>query len=594
VTEETGNEWADRGSSVFRSQAREDAYLDAGIWGTQPLDALLRHWSGALAGRLAIADSGDREQWTSGAPRALSFSELEAEVARIAGLMVTLELKPDTVVGMQMPNTTDAVVFCLAAWRAGLIVSLFPPYWRASELVPALAECGAKALFTTDRVESDEIGLRLRDVAADAFNIRFLLGVGDDLPEGMIDLVALSREPGIEPLVAAPPRKENPANHVAVITWAEARDGSPVAVPRSHNHLIAAGLGLTVDSALGPKTRLLSTLGPSSLRGLASGLAPWLISGATLHCHHFRNLGGLVGQCVSEMPDIAVLPGALAPYFVKGLAKRSMEPPRLAAVWTCDASDGALPVPFPTAVTDIICLGEAGLMTAPRGAAAKPAPLKVGAHKRPREGEKPDLVDLSFGEFELDTSPEDARRPRQLYVKGPMVPQYTWRDYRAAGTARSQMAQMYYGMATGLYGVLDISAGGVVLPLEPAPASTSVAGHSMPLKELDALYRAHPAVEDAAALFVPDPRLGKRLMAAIVPKADIPFDPSDFRAFLTERKVAVHKHPHSVVLVPMIPRLENGRVERQMLTAAAMQRQSEAEAAAPVEEQEPAIQAHGG
>lgn len=83
-------------------------------------------------------------------------------------------------------------------------------------------------------------------------------------------------------------------------------------------------------------------------------------------------------------------------------------------------------------------------------------------------------------------------------------------------------------------------------------------GVNIPLPAVAARLRAHPAVEAVEVLGVPDEEWGTRVVAFVVGRAD------DLRGWVAE----VHPRswaPQQVVLVPELPLLANGKVDRQAL-----------------------------
>ncbi|WP_430930973.1 hypothetical protein, partial [Robiginitalea biformata] len=86
------------------------------------------------------------------------------------------------------PNTVDTVIAILAALRADLIVSPLPLHWRQKNVLDALNSIGAKGLIAADRIETRDVGTAARDVAAELFSLRFVFGLGKDIPDGLIEL----------------------------------------------------------------------------------------------------------------------------------------------------------------------------------------------------------------------------------------------------------------------------------------------------------------------------------------------------------------------------------------------------------------------
>ena len=89
-------------------------------------------------------------------------------------------------------------------------------------------------------------------------------------------------------------------------------------------------------------------------------------------------------------------------------------------------------------------------------------------------------------------------------------------------------------------------------------------GENISSIEIETVMRAHPGVGDAAVVGKPDPVLGERVVAFVVPGPDGPPDPDGVRAH-----VAVHlahfKVPEEVVFVDDLPRTATGKVIKKQL-----------------------------
>jgi len=74
------------------------------------------------------------------------------------------------------------------------------------------------------------------------------------------------------------------------------------------------------------------------------------------------------------------------------------------------------------------------------------------------------------------------------------------------------------------------------------------------------LYQ-HPKVLEAAAVGVPDPRLGERVCACIVPQSGQSLTLDELIAFLTD-KIATYKLPEFLHLLDALPRTPTGKVQK--------------------------------
>jgi acyl-CoA synthetase (AMP-forming)/AMP-acid ligase II len=84
--------------------------------------------------------------------------------------------------------------------------------------------------------------------------------------------------------------------------------------------------------------------------------------------------------------------------------------------------------------------------------------------------------------------------------------------------------------------------------------------------EIEGIAVRHPAVADAAAIGVPDPRFGERVGLVVVAAPDEPLVTVDaLRAFFVGRGVASMKAPELLAFVEELPRNASGKVKKHVL-----------------------------
>jgi acyl-coenzyme A synthetase/AMP-(fatty) acid ligase len=345
------------------------------------LDGLFRRVLSRQPGAMALLDPADKMRVTCQPPRRLTFAQADRIIGALAAHMTVMGLPSNSVVAIQLANTSEFILTVLAAHRAGLVVALLPQLWRQAELTVALNRTGARAIITTKMIDGINHADLAMNAAAEAFAIRYVGGFGSDLPDGMVSLDEVIADGGIvEPTAAQDARR------AAIVTFDVGEDGMR-AVPRTHLQMIAGGLSLFLESALPQGAGIMAAVAPSSFAGLTSTLVTWLLTGGTLALHHPFDADALEQQLADNQSAVLILPAPLAFKLAEdGLSSRLPDLRHVIALWRAPeqiASSEAWTDPQ-TALTDIYLFGEAGLFSAQRGGNGLPAPIMPGPHGAPR------------------------------------------------------------------------------------------------------------------------------------------------------------------------------------------------------------------
>jgi fatty-acyl-CoA synthase len=83
-------------------------------------------------------------------------------------------------------------------------------------------------------------------------------------------------------------------------------------------------------------------------------------------------------------------------------------------------------------------------------------------------------------------------------------------------------------------------------------------------REIEELLATHEAIEEAAAIGVPDDTYGQRLRAFVVPRPDMTLDEDEVKEFV-KANLARYKVPREVVFVDELPRNPSGKVLKRQL-----------------------------
>ncbi|MDE2379530.1 MAG: AMP-binding protein, partial [Bradyrhizobium sp.] len=87
-------------------------------------------------------------------------------------------------------------------------------------------------------------------------------------------------------------------------------------------------------------------------------------------------------------------------------------------------------------------------------------------------------------------------------------------------------------------------------------------GENIPVVEIEGLMFRHPAVQAVAIVGIPDPRLGERACAFVVPKPGQQISFEQMTQFLADQKVARQYLPERLEIVAELPLTPSGKVQK--------------------------------
>src|SRR5580704_11185127 len=531
--------------------AAVDRYVAAGAWGTRSLPTAFRQAATTYAERTALITPDTQ----------LTYRELDARSDAVAARLLSSGLRPGERVLLQLTNSATAVVAWYGLLKAGLIPVCTLAIHRRLEIEQIGRQSGAVAHLVQADFPSYDLVRLAQEVAGPLPAMRQLVTVGaaPDKPfmpiEDLQDREISGKEQAELLEIAASLDVHGPA----VLQLSGGTTGTPKIIPRLH-----AEYRYNADLTS-------SWWGHTEQSVLAFGL-PLAHNAALTNGLHAAHGAGAALLLATPAADV------MLPLMAEHSATWTMSPPGLAREYLSHpAFDDAVArlgtwvltaarVPRPVFdeltergvhVTQAFGMSEGIFLFTPLDAIADLRAESVGTPisaldemRVLRPGSEVEAAEGETGE---------------LAARGP----YTIRGYLAEPDRNREALT-----ADGFYRSGDL----VRARRYESTLSYSIEGRMKDLidrggekinaEEVELLIAGHPAVAEIALVGMPDPRLGERGCAYVVPRdPQSPPTLAGICAYLEVRGLAKYNWPERLELIDALPRTQVGKISKVTLRA---------------------------
>ncbi|MGQ5700568.1 AMP-binding protein [Sandaracinobacteroides sp. A072] len=511
--------------------ALEAGWRETGLWRDLSLGE-------AMAQAAATHPDAPLHFFGAGGTRRTSLGAIHADGLKLAGAFHALGLRPGDVIAMQLPNGLENAVLFQAAAALGCtmlpIVHIYGPH----ELAHILRDSGAKALILPDRWRNiDYLDRLARLPALPALAHRIVLG--DSVPEGAIAYADLPE--------GALPEIETDPDALALLLYTSGTTAAPKGVRHSARSLLAElnarrQTGRAEDYALSPWPSghiagTLAVMGHALLGRPTIILEAWDAALAAELVERFgvRQMSGAPVH-LSGLMDAAARDGRDISSFEQFLIGATTVPPALVA-----ASEAA-------GIRCCRCYGSTEMPTVSQCEPDDPLEKRLSTDGRPNPGVEVRIVD----DMGRDVA---AGAEGEVVVRGPeRFLGYT----DALLEAESFLPGGWF--LTGDIGRLD--ADGFLAITDRKKDIIIRGGENISSREVEELLLTVPGVREAAAIGLPDARLGERICAVIVPDGTATVSIGSIDAAFRAIGAARQKTPEALLLVEDFPRTPSGKVQK--------------------------------
>jgi len=514
-------------------------YRERGYWRDETFPGFLRERAQQFPDRVAVT-GGDGTSWT--------YGELFARAEVNAAGFLALGLKPGDRVVVQLGNIPEFLSVVCGLFVAGLIPVYALPAHRLTEIVHFAQKAEAAAYVIAERYDGFDYRSLAREVIAAAPTVKHVVVVGD--AEEFIPLDSFETDRSLLPADPSP-------SSVAFLQISGGSTGLSKLIPRTHDDYIYSFRASAEICGLDENSVYMASLPvahnfPMSSPGVFGALYA----------------GSRVVMCPSPSPETAFALIEREKVTITGLV------PPLALLWM----QAAPKTSHDLSSLQVLQVGGAKFMPE----AARRVRDTLGCKLQQVFGMAEGLVNYTRlddpYEIIVETqgrsiSPDDEvlivddqgnpvpeGEPGNLLTRGP----YTIRAYHndPGANARSFTEDGFYRTGD----VVKRTPEGYLIVQGRATDHINRAGEKISAEEIEDHLLAHPNVFDAAVVSLPDPFLGEKSCAFVIPQGEQP-KASELKAFMRARKVADFKVPDQIVFVSEFQTTAVGKISRKELRA---------------------------
>ncbi|MFI4948061.1 MAG: class I adenylate-forming enzyme family protein [Alphaproteobacteria bacterium] len=531
--------------------ARIAEFTAHGYWLDTTSNDALEAWAHMAPQRLAIADGRVR----------LNFAEYYHRAERLAAHLIGLGLGAEDVVAIQLPNWSEFAVAVNAAMLAGIPFCQFHSDFRAREVAFILSFTETSALILPHRFRRFGYLEMLAGLRPKLRHLKHVMVVGADVPMEYFDLRAMLDATDAAAIDEPALRRRRPgANDLCRTAFTSGTTGDPKAVLHLHNTTNCAARFVNETHRIGPDSVLLAFLPVGLNWGLLN-----VLQGIFAGCAVILQEGFDAAAALRLIERERVTHFCCAPaHLVALLAIPDLDRFDLSSLEVITTGGASCPI-------EVIRAVRARL---PGHLLELYGMLECGFQSHTRLEDDPEAVCglvgrplPQMGIRVVDDDGQDCARgtPGEILTYGPSV---TIGYYNNPEANRNSFSADGW-FATGDIGIIDHN--GYLKIVDRKKELIIRGGANIYPREIEEVLYQHPKVLEAAAIGVPDPRLGERVCAAIVLHPGETLTVAELTAFLRD-KIATYKLPEFLELLDALPRTPTGKAQKAPLRDLVLER----------------------
>jgi cyclohexanecarboxylate-CoA ligase len=509
-----------------------------GHWRDVVLTDFLDHWGAERPDKVAVVDHNSITRKRT----ALTFRQLANRVDRLARGLQRLGIQRGDVISFQLPNWWQFHAMHLASLRIGAVTNALMPIFRERELRFMLGLAESQLLVVPGVFRDFDHAAMARALRPDLPALRHVRVIGGEGEEAFENL--FQEENGPDHFIRPDP------NNVMQIVYTSGTTGEPKGAMHISNTLFSNVIPYAERLKLTGDDVILMSSPMAHQTGFMYGFMMALWLGATNVLQDIWNAEKAADIIEAEGATFTM---ASTPFLsdLTDVAQRRPEAFRTFRVFLA----GGAPIPRVLARKAAEALGAtivSGWGMTENGA------ITVGK-----------LDDPAEKIFDTDGSPLPGVEIRVVDPDGVALPA------NEEGRLQARACSNFVGYLKrpelngvdpdGWFDTGDlarIDTDGYVRITGRAKDIIIRGGENIPVVEVEQLLYRHPAVQELAIVAMPDPRLGERCCAFVVPKPGQDFSFAEMIRFLEEQRIARSYMPERLEVVDAMPKTPSGKIQK--------------------------------
>ncbi|WP_029138477.1 long-chain-fatty-acid--CoA ligase [Nakamurella lactea] len=465
----------------------------------------------------------------------LTFADLDAASARMAGYLTGKGLRAGDRVALMLPNVPAFAVIYYGVLRIGGVVVPMNPLLKLREIEHYLGDSGASMIFALPgdaAAGASSAGAEFVAVeGADAIDLRGVIG-------------------GSEPVTEVTDRDDA---DTAVILYTSGTTGKPKGAELTHANL-DSNQRTTAQTLLELTDNdvVMGCLPLFHVFGMTCGLNAAVAAGAALTLIPRFDPSAVLDVIARDR--VTVFEGVPTMYAAM-LAAAAGRDTDLSSLRTSVCGGSSLPVEvlrkFEKAFGCMILEGYGLSETSP-----------VASFNHPDAERKAGSIGFAIRGCEMAIMDEsDAVLPAgevgEIVIRGENIMRGYWNN--AEATAAAIRESWFH---SGDLGRQDDD--GYFYVVDRKKDMIIRAGMNVYPREVEEVLYEHPAIAEAAVVGTPDPMLGEEIAAYVVLAAGASAEPAEISQFVKDR-LAAYKYPRKVTLIDALPKTATGKILKREL-----------------------------